>query len=102
MNDSPPPPPPDEFEAHLVKALGPERAADAARLLAMRGQFHTQAALQAHALTTPTADELNARNQRFLDEAAKLLRPDEFAAVFGVKPGTKVNLVLDEPTRAKK
>ncbi|HEY3719240.1 MAG TPA: hypothetical protein VGL41_03775 [Roseiarcus sp.] len=51
-------------------------------------------------MVAPTADELNARNQRFLDEAAKLLSASDFVAIFGVPPGTRVNLVLADPTRA--
>jgi hypothetical protein len=97
----PAPPPLDEFEAHVLKTLGSGRAADAARLLAMRNQFHAQSAAAAHALTSPTADDLNARNQRFLDEAAKLLSAADFAAVFGFEPGAQINLVIDEPTKAR-
>jgi len=62
-------------------------------------QFQTAAAADAHAAITPTAEQLNARNQRFLDDAAKLLGDDDFYAVFGVKPGTKVNLVLPNPSK---
>jgi hypothetical protein len=47
-----------------------------------------------------TADELNARNQRFLNDAAKLLSASDFVAIFGVPPGTKVDLVVADPTRA--
>ena len=41
----------------------------------------------------PSADALNARNQHMLDEAAKLLGPAEFKAIFGMDPGEKVDLV---------
>jgi hypothetical protein len=41
----------------------------------------------------PSADALNARNQHMLDEAAKLLDPAEFKAIFGIDPGDKIDLV---------
>jgi hypothetical protein len=56
-------------------------------LLHLRAQFHTTAALQAHAARLPTADELNDRNQRFLDEAAKILPRRDYERIFGVKVG---------------
>ncbi len=49
--------------------------------------------MQAHALRAPTADELNDRNQRFLDDAAKILPAKDFEKIFGVEPGQKVKLV---------
>jgi hypothetical protein len=42
----------------------------------------------------------HAGNQRFLDDAAKLLSASDFVAIFGVPPGTKVDLVVADPTRA--
>lgn len=51
-------------------------------------------------MVASTADELNARNQRFLDDAAKLLGESDYLAIFGVPRGTKVNLVLSDPTKA--
>ena len=93
------PNPPDEFEEHVGKILGADKLSLASRLLALRAQFQTAAAAHAHLATAPTATELNARNQRFLDEAAKLLGDADYFAIFGVKPGTKVNLVLPDPSK---
>lgn len=91
--------PPDDFEEHVGKVLGATKLALASQFLALRARFQTAAAADAHAAITPTAEQLNARNQRFLDDAAKLLGDDDFYAVFGVKPGTKVNLVLPNPSK---
>jgi len=98
MNAPAPPNPPDEFEQHVGNVLGAGKLGVASQLLNLRAQFHTAAAAQAHAMVAPTADELNARNQRFLDDAAKLLSASDFIAIFGVPPGTKVDLVVADPT----
>ena len=100
MNAPAPPNPPDEFEQHVGNVLGAGKLGVASQLLNLRAQFHTAAAAQAHAMVAPTADEINARNQRFLDDAAKLLSASDFIAIFGVSPGTKVDLVLTDPTGA--
>ena len=83
--------PHDEFEEHVNKVLGP--GAEAAKLLLLRGEFQKKAAMQAHEARTPPADELNERNQRFFDEAAKILPPKDYVRVFGVKPGARIKLV---------
>jgi len=88
--------PPDEFEEHVAKVLGPDRLSLATQLLNLRAQFHISAAMQAHVLRAPTADELNDRNQRFLDDAAKILPPKDYEKIFGVKPGQKVKLVRSD------
>lgn len=99
MNANPPQNLPYEFEEHVGQVLGREKVVLASQLLNLRAQFQATAAAQAHAMVAPTADELNARNQRFLDDAAKLLSRDEFFKIFGVEPGVKVNLVLPDPTK---
>ena len=99
MKDVASPNPPDEFEEHVGRVLGADKLPLASQLLALRAQFQTAATAHAHSATAPTAAELNARNQRFLDDAAKLLGDDNFYAVFGVKAGTKVNLVLPDPSK---
>jgi hypothetical protein len=93
------PNPPDEFEEHVGKVLGADKLTLASQLLALRARFQTAAAAHAHSAIAPTAAELNARNQRFLDDAAKLLGDADYFAIFGVKPGTKVNLVLPDPSK---
>ncbi|MEK4033476.1 hypothetical protein WOA01_11055 [Methylocystis sp. IM2] len=88
-----PSPQPDEFAAQVGQVLG-SKLDVAAQLLHLRAQFQASAAAQAHSLVLPTVDELNARNQNFLDEAAKLLSEDEYFDIFGIRPGEKINLVL--------
>ena len=93
------PAPPDEFEEHVATVLGAGRLPLAGQLLALRAKFQSAAAADAHLSAAPTTEELNARNQRFLDDAAKLLGDKDFYAVFGVKAGTSVNLVLPDPSK---
>ena len=96
MRAKPIAPSPDEFEERVAKVLGPDRVSLAAQLLHLRAQFHTTAALQAHATHVPAAEELNERNQRFLDDAAKILPAKDYEKIFGVKPGEKIRLVRPE------
>ena len=93
MSAPPPVVPPDEFAQRVADVLGPNRLPLATQLLHLRAQFHTTAALQAHATRLPTADELNDRNQRFLDEAAKILPARDYQRIFGVKVGLKIKVV---------
>ena len=99
MDATPPSILPDEFEERVGQVLSAEKAGLASRLLNLRAQFQTTAALQAHALVAPSADELNARNQKFLDDAAKLLSKEDYFKIFGIEPGEKINLVLPDPTK---
>ena len=96
MSATPPAVPPDEFVERVAKVLGPDRLPLAAQLIHLRARFHTTAAMEAHAMHAPTADELNDRNQRFLDDAAKILPARDFEKIFGVKPGQKVKLVRSD------
>jgi hypothetical protein len=103
---APPPPgptmtavPPDEFEELVAKVLGPDPLPHATQLLNLRAQFHASAAANAHATRAPTAEELNERNQRFLDQAAKILSASDYQQIFGAAPGQKVKLV--RPDRPK-
>jgi hypothetical protein len=93
MSTPPPAAPPDEFAQRVTDVLGPDRLPLAAQLLHLRAQFQMTAALQAHTARVPTADELNDRNQRFLDEAAKILSERDYERIFGVKIGLKVKVV---------
>ncbi len=96
MSAKPPAIPPDEFVKRVAKVLGPDRHMLAAQLMHLRAQFHTTAAMEAHTMRAPTADELNDRNQRFLDDAAKILPAKDFERIFGVKPGQKIKLVRSD------
>jgi hypothetical protein len=93
MSAPPPAAPADEFAQRVADVLGPDRLPLATQLLHLRAQFQTTAALQAHTTRVPTADELNDRNQRFLDEAAKILPKRDYERIFGVKLGLKINVV---------
>ena len=90
---------PDEFEQRVGQVLVGKNLATATQLLSLRAQFQNTAATRAHTMAVSTAAELNARNQQFLDDAAKLLSASDFKAIFGVDPGENVNLVLDDPTK---
>jgi hypothetical protein len=81
----------DEFEVHVNKVLGPGH--EAAKLLSLRARFQEMAVMQAHSASALTAAELNERNQRFFDEAARVLSTNDYLKIFGVKPGTKIKLV---------
>jgi len=98
-SDGADPDPHGEFENHVGKVLGADKLSVASQLLGLRARFQNEAAAQAHTAVALSAHQLNARNQRFLDDAAELLGDDDFTAVFGVKPGAKVNLVLADPSK---
>jgi hypothetical protein len=80
-------------DAPAPQALEPIRPLRCRAWPNLRAQFQTTAALQAHAARLPTADELNDRNQRFLDEAAKILPARDYERIFGVKVGLKIKVV---------
>lgn len=83
---------PDEFEARAREVLGPDHP-KLGNLLRLRSEVHQFAARAWPGTGQPSADALNARNQHMIDEAARLLGPDEFKSIFGVAPGEKVDLV---------
>ena len=86
---------PDDFEVRAREVLGANdtKLQDLLRLRADVRQF---AARAWPGTGQPSADALNARNQHMLDEAARLLRPDEFKLIFGFSPGEKIDLVDKE------
>jgi len=83
---------PDEFERQASQVLGANNP-KLLDLLRLRSDVHQFAARAWPGTGQPSADALNARNQHMLDEAAKLLDPAEFKAIFGMDPGEKVDLV---------
>jgi len=87
----------DEFEEHAESVLAndPEKLE---QLKALRGT--SQDALESVPVALD-ADSLNAQNQQIFDEAAKLLSPEEYEQMFGVKPGEKVDLVDPEMLEGK-
>ncbi|WP_316229472.1 hypothetical protein [Bradyrhizobium sp. SZCCHNR1070] len=83
---------PDEFERHAGQVLGAANP-KLLELLRLRSDVHQFVARAWPGTGQPSADALNARNQHMLDEAAKLLDPAEFKAIFGIDPGDKIDLV---------
>jgi hypothetical protein len=88
--------PPDDFELRARRVLEPDDPKLLADLLALRADVHRFAAQRWPGATSPSAEALNARNQHLLDQAAALLGPEKFEAIFGFPPGRKVMLV--DPT----
>ena len=88
--------PPDDFELRARRVLEPNDPKLLADLLALRADVHRFAAQRWPGATSPSAEVLNARNQHLLDQAAALLGPEKFEAIFGFPPGRKVMLV--DPT----
>jgi len=85
-------PEPDEFEKRAAEVLADDPA-KLSRLLHLRGEVQQFAARAWPGTSQPHAVALNARNQHLIDEAAKLLGPENFKRLFGVDPVAKVNLV---------
>jgi hypothetical protein len=88
---------PDDFEARASEVLGSDNT-KLRDLLRLRGSVLQFAAQAWPGTGQPSAEALNARNQHMLDEAARLLRPDEFEKIFGYSPGQKIDLVDKEIT----
>jgi hypothetical protein len=65
-------------------------------LLKLREEVHQFVARAWPGVGQPSAEALNARNQHMLDEAAKLLGPENFKSIFGFSPGEKIDLVDKE------
>lgn len=87
-----PTPPPDDFaeRARSVLADEPELLG---KLLSLRGEVQSFASQPIPGRAAPSAIMLNSRNQHFLDEAARILGPQKFEAVFGFKATVQINLV---------
>lgn len=85
--------PPDDFEARAREILAAEDPKLLADLLALRTEVLRFNAQRWPGVTAPDAATLNARNQHLLDQAAKLLGPKRFEAIFGFPPDQKIDLV---------
>ena len=92
---APVPGPADDFEAHAREVLKNDDPKLLGDLLALRAEVSRFAA-QRWPGAAPGAELLNARNRHLLDQAAKLLGPQRFEAVFGFRPDLKIDLV--DPT----
>ena len=64
-----------------------------ADLLALRSETTRFATQKWPGFAPPNAATLNARNQHLLDQAARLLGPEKFTAIFGFAPDQKIDLV---------
>jgi hypothetical protein len=84
---------PDDFEARAREVLKQDDPKLLSDLLALRADVKRFSAQRWPGVTAPDAETLNARNQHMLDQAAKLLGPQRFQAIFGFPPGQKVDLV---------
>lgn len=85
--------PPDQFEAHAREVLKKDDPKLLTDLLALRSDVQRFSAQPWPGLTSPDAETLNARNQHMLSQAALLLGPQKFEAIFGFPPDQKVDLV---------
>ncbi len=84
----------DEFTAHAKAALASVNAEHKlAPLVALRQQVHTDQLAKKAAFAQASAEELNARNNAYLESAKTLLTPTEFEAVFGFPPNQTITLV---------
>jgi len=91
----------DEFEAHARGAMAASPAADHQKLnklLERRRQFlreNSEMSVQneeAGDMDRMSGDEMNARMNRFLQEAASLLGAENFEKVFGIPPAVEMNV----------
>jgi hypothetical protein len=87
---------PDDFEARAREVLGGEDPKLLSELLALRSDTHQFVMQRWPGYTPPDAATLNARNQHLIEQAAVLLGPERFTAIFGFAPGQKINLI--DPT----
>lgn len=92
MAQNEPLPEADDFEKRAMSVLAGQPA-KLGRLLQLRTEVQQFAARAWPGSGQPSASSLNARNQDLIDEAARLLGPDDFRKLFGAEPGAKVNLV---------
>lgn len=83
----------DDFEAHAREVLKHDDPKLLGDLLALRADVQRFSAQQWPGVTAPDARTLNARNQHMLDQAAVLLGPERFKAIFGFPPDQKIDLV---------
>ena len=81
----------DEFQQHARRVLGDDEKTLRALLDLRRTALHAGTA--AGVETPGTAEDINARNQRFFDQAAQLLGRERYVALFGVEPEQRVGLV---------
>jgi nucleoid DNA-binding protein len=84
---------PDEFESRAREVLGPRDPQLLSALLALRAETQRMVVQQWPGSGIPDAATLNARNQRLLDRAARLLGSKYFEEIFGFPSSQRVNLI---------
>jgi DNA-binding protein HU-beta len=84
---------PDDFEIRAREALKGQNRTLLPKLLALRAQTQRLSARQWSKSHTPTAEEINARNQEMFDHAADLLGPENFKKIFSAPAYEEINLV---------
>lgn len=84
---------PDDFEAHAREVLKHDDPKLLSDLLSLRADVQRFSAQRWPGVTAPDAATLNARNRHMLGQAAKLLGPQRFEAIFGFAPDQKIDLV---------
>jgi DNA-binding protein HU-beta len=84
---------PDEFEMRARAVLEHESPELLTAFLALRAEAQRKAVEEWPKSGSPSADDLNARNQQMLDRAAALLGPKNFEKIFEFPPSQRVDLV---------
>jgi nucleoid DNA-binding protein len=85
---------PDKLEMRARAVLEHKSPELLAAFLALRAEAQRKAVEEWPKSGSPSADEVNARNQRMLDRAAALLGPENFAKIFEIPSTQRVNLVI--------
>jgi DNA-binding protein HU-beta len=84
---------PDELEMRARAVLEHESPELLTAFLALRAEAQRKAVEEWPKSGSPSADDLNARNQQMLDRAAALLGPKNFEKIFEFPPSERVDLV---------
>jgi nucleoid DNA-binding protein len=84
---------PDKLEMRARAVLEHKSPELLAAFLALRAEAQRKAVEEWPRSGSPSADDVNARNQRMLDRAADLLGPENFEKIFEFPSTQRVNLV---------
>jgi hypothetical protein len=84
---------PDKLEMRARAVLEHKSPELLAAFLALRAEAQRKAVEEWPKSGSPSADDVNGRNQRMLDRAAALLGPENFEKIFEFPPTQRVNLV---------
>src|SRR5262249_34630369 len=84
---------PDKLEMRARAVLEHKSPELLAAFLALRAEAQRRAVEEWPKSGSPSAHDLNARNQQMLDRAAALLGPENFEKIFDFPPSQRVDLV---------